>query len=110
MRKKSKEYKIFKNFLHNEVNITKDDIYDMVQKSIDHIVEKKIDDLMYTGKFQSIIMHKVTNLVKGGTIRDSYFNQISFSNWVQDEVKRQVKNEVIDNINFNINVDVKNKE
>lgn len=110
MRKKSKEYKIFKNFLHNDVKITKDDIYDMVQKSIDHIVERKIDDLMYTGKFQSIIIHKVSNMVNKGKIRDNLFNQISFSDWVQHEVKSQVKSQVMDNINFDINVNVKNKE
>lgn len=110
MRKKSKEYKIFKNFLHNDVKITKDDIYYMVQKSIDHLVEKRIDDLMYTGKFQDIIMHKVSNMVNKGKIRDNFFNQISFSDWVKDEVRQQVKYKVIDNINFDINVDVKNKK
>ena len=108
--KTSKDYKVFKNLLHNEMCITKEDIYKMVEESVNHIVERKVDELIYNGKFQDVILHKITNIINKGKIRDNFFNQISFTDWMQNEVKNQIKNKVIDNINFDINVNVKNKE
>ena len=52
------KWKMFKNYLHNELSITKDDIESWVKEAVEHIAEKYVAEHMP----KSIISQKILDI------------------------------------------------
>lgn len=61
----SKEYNIFKNMLHNEMGIGREEIGEMVRQSIEKIVEKKVDDIFETKRFTTLLNRAISDVITG---------------------------------------------
>lgn len=106
---KSKEYKNFKNYLHNDLNVTKDDIEKWTKESIEKIVDQKIDKFMYSNQFTAMVLNKLSTLAKG-QITNSFYQSIPFSKYFEDLLRSEIKQLLLKNFNVSIDVNINNQE
>lgn len=99
---KKRGYKEVKNFIHNELGITKDDIQEMIRIAVSNEVKKAAE----SGKFQSFISSKIDSLIEegfgdGGRLLYGFKERVSQT--VSNEVGKRIAN------NLNISVELKSQ-
>ncbi|EWH20233.1 hypothetical protein [Bacillus haynesii] len=99
---KKRGYKEVKNFIHNELGITKDDIQEMIRVAVSNEVKKAAE----SGKFQSFISSKIDSLIEegfgdGGRLLYGFKERVSQT--VSNEVGKRIAN------NLNISVELKSQ-
>ncbi|MED4508500.1 hypothetical protein CHCC5025_3648 [Bacillus licheniformis] len=95
-------YKEVKNFIHNELGITKDDIQEMIRIAVSNEVKKAAE----SGKFQSFISSKIDSLIEegfgdGGRLLYGFKERVSQT--VSNELGKRIAN------NLNISVELKSQ-
>lgn len=80
-------YTVFKNHLHNTLEITKEDIRKMVEASVEKIVERKIDTI-FPDKVS--LENHVKWIIKGKGDNWWYESEDNFDDWVKREVVREL--------------------
>jgi hypothetical protein len=108
--KTTKEYLMFKNYMHNELGITKEDIKKWTEDSVIRTVDTKLDIYLDSKRFETLLLNRITTIINNDKIYDSFYQPQNFKNWFLGIVKNEIKKEIVDNINFNIDVNIKNKE
>lgn len=99
---KKRGYKEVKNFIHNELGITKDDIQEMIRIAVSNEVKKAAE----SGEFQSFISSKIDSLIEegfGDGGRLLYGLKERVSQTVSNEVGKRIAN------NLNISVELKSQ-
>ncbi|PAC96338.1 hypothetical protein [Bacillus paralicheniformis] len=99
---KKRGYKEVKNFIHNELGITKDDIQEMIRIAVSNEVKKAAE----SGEFQSFISSKIDSLIEegfgdGGRLLYGFKERVSQT--VSNEVGKRIAN------NLNISVELKSQ-
>ncbi|EQM25369.1 hypothetical protein [Bacillus licheniformis] len=99
---KKRGYKEVKNFIHNELGITKDDIQEIIRIAVSNEVKKAAE----SGEFQSFISSKIDSLIEegfgdGGRLLYGFKERVSQT--VSNEVGKRIAN------NLNISVELKSQ-
>ncbi|MCY8539470.1 hypothetical protein [Bacillus haynesii] len=99
---KKRGYKEVKNFIHNELGITKEDIQEMIRIAVSNEVKKAAE----SGEFQSFISSKIDSLIEegfgdGGRLLYGFKERVSQT--VSNEVGKRIAN------NLNISVELKSQ-
>lgn len=84
------KYKIFRNFMVNELQITRDDLIVWTKEAISEIVPKFIQQINIT----NIINRKITDIFNSIEFRNDVKKMIAeiLSNNFEIEIKKKVKN------------------
>jgi hypothetical protein len=96
-----KEYNLVKNYLHNELGLSKELVIEIatqyIEKSIDKVISDKIDSKWVEG----LIVRKIGEVITGE--RDysgRWQGESKATDFIKKIIKETVKKEVIDRINF----------
>ena len=82
------KYAMFKNYMHNELGITKDDIRHWIEEEVN-----KVADKLVANEFNSFDVKKVVS----DTVKDDkYFGNQILKREIRDEVTKQI----MERINF----------
>jgi hypothetical protein len=78
------KWKMFKNYMHNELGITKDDIRDWVKEAVVEQAER-----MVKKEFDNFDVHRVVEKVISD---DNYFGNKSLKRDIKQELAEQIMN------------------
>ena len=92
------KYKMFKNFMHNELSISKDDIQEWIHESIKEEARKLIEHTYEDINIESVVRKEIKEL-------------ILTSNWYDNrpELKDRIEKEVIAHLCENFSIDINKK-
>lgn len=107
--RKNINFLMFKNYMHNELGITKEDIKQWTVETTQKTVEFKLDDYLYSSRFETLLLNKITKICKSDTINE-YYKEQSFNEWIKNIIKSEIKSLVIDNIDISMDMNVKTKK
>lgn len=109
MRNKQKGYKETKNYIHNELGISKEVIESMLEKHINKLVSEKIEQRITSQFIASVISNRIVELVNSGFDNGKYTigPKDKFKDYIANEIHKEIKAQVHSRINFNsITLDV----
>lgn len=86
------KYKIFSNYMHNELGITKEDIKIWIKESVEEIAFK-----MCKNEFDNF---DVSNIVRRVLYRDDLYN----SNTIKDQIKAEIAQQLLSKFEFGLRV------
>lgn len=96
-------YKAVKNFLINEQQITKDYIKIEIEKIVSKEVEKHVKQMLDTKEFSRNIRNAIGDYMsKGVPGRSLYTDSTAFNVWLEQEVKKIIKEEVLSKYKISI--------
>lgn len=98
----SKEYLHTKNYIHNELGISKERIEEMMHKYIEKSVNDLVNSKLDNGWIEALIVKKIGSVITG---KDSRYNDVT-ADHIKDVIRQEVKTEVVKRINFT-SIDVK---
>ena len=84
------KYRLFMNFMHNELQITKDDIKLWIKESVQEVATK-----MVAQEFEKYSVHEV---VKSILFKNGYFGKLN----LQDEARKELANILADKIELKV--------
>jgi hypothetical protein len=85
------KYKMFKNFLHNEMEISKEDIQDWVKEAVISEVEKKISQLVQSRGVQNRISDTIKHELNYGALRNTLASQLASKLYISLDESKEVK-------------------
>ena len=65
---------MFKNYMHNELGITKDDIQSWVVESVIQQAKKALSEYNYVDRIDQLITKRIDDVIKGNTWNSKSFN------------------------------------
>lgn len=65
---------MFKNYMHNELGITKDDIQSWVVESVTQQAKKALSEYNYVDRIDQLITKRIDDVIKGNTWNSKSFN------------------------------------
>lgn len=88
------KYKMFKNFLHNELHVTKEDIRSWIQEAIKEEVTKVVSNTYSYNSVQDLL-------------RQAIFRNDDF--WIndkrlRDDIKQEVAKQILETLNIKIDI------
>lgn len=98
--------KIFKNFLHNTLKITKDDIRQWTQEAVERTVERKVDVLIKEKFGDWNLQHIIDDAVRDyalGLWGESHTN-------LNDYIKQQIVKELLHGVKLKVDIAKTKKE
>lgn len=75
---------MFKNYMHNELGITKDDIQMWVVEAITQQTKKALSEYNYAHRIDEMITKRIDDVIKGDRWNNKSFNDEIISKVVKD--------------------------
>lgn len=75
---------MFKNYMHNELGITKDDIQSWVVESVTQQAKKALSEYNYADRIDQLITKRIDDVIKGNTWNSKSFNDEIIGKVVKD--------------------------
>lgn len=75
---------MFKNYMHNELGITKDDIQSWVVESVIQQAKKALSEYNYVDRIDQLITKRIDDVIKGNTWNSKSFNDEIIGKVVKD--------------------------
>lgn len=75
---------MFKNYMHNELGITKDDIQMWVVESVTQQAKKALTEYNYVDRIDQLITKRIDDVIKGNTWNFKSFNDEIIGKVVKD--------------------------
>lgn len=75
---------MFKNYMHNELGITKDDIQMWVVESVTQQAKKALAEYNYVDRIDQLIIKRIDDVIKGNTWNSKSFNDEIIGKVVKD--------------------------
>ncbi len=75
---------MFKNYMHNELGITKDDIQSWVVESVIQQAKKALSEYNYADRIDQLITKRIDDVIKGNTWNSKSFNDEIIGKVVKD--------------------------
>ena len=75
---------MFKNYMHNELGITKDDIQMWVVESVTQQAKKALTEYNYVDRIDQLITKRIDDNIKGNTWNSKSFNDEIIGKVVKD--------------------------
>jgi hypothetical protein len=97
-------HRAVRNILFNELGLSREGIEQIVRDEVEKITERTLEHhLLGGGWFSQRVLYFVTNILKNGYRKSEYHqSNISFEDYIMQEVKAQVKERVLNNFKFKI--------
>ena len=100
-----KNYNEFKNYIHNELNITKEDIQDMIRKIIQEEIQKMFND---ETKIQSLLERMVRNTINKQYPQGIFYHTlISFNDMIEEHTLKAIYSEIKNRLKIELLPDTK---
>ena len=80
------KWKMFKNYMHNELGITKEDIREWVQEAVQEQAEKLVKK-----EFNNFDVHKVVERI---IVDDHYFGSKNLKLYISHELAKQIMEKI----------------
>jgi hypothetical protein len=80
----SNKWIMFKNYMHNELRITKDDIQAWVVDAVTQQAKKALSEYNYANRIDELIIKRIDDIIKGNTWNSKSFNDEIISKVVKD--------------------------
>jgi len=77
------------NFIHNDLQISKQDIISVMEKKVEKVLELKLKELFNSKYFESLVELAVVRIIKEGT-DDGLYGRTSFDKFITKEASRQI--------------------
>lgn len=78
------KWTMFKNYMHNELGITKDDIQMWVVEAITQQAKKALSEYNYANRIDEMITKRIDDVIKGNSWNNKSFNDEIISKVVKD--------------------------
>jgi hypothetical protein len=98
-------HQVITNYLHNDLQISRQDIVAVMEKKVEQILEAKIKELLNSKYFTTLVEMKVMQFIKEGKT-SSYYDRESFEKFITGEVASQVRSMVFNKYR----IEIKEKE
>ena len=104
-------YKEIKNYIHNDLNITKEDIQEIIQKEVKNQISKLLKDSNFV---ESMILNHIKMLLQDKNYNNPHYKIITDINgFIYDELISELGKVVHDNIKIRVelkkdNLEIKN--
>ena len=97
----SDKYKMFKNFLHNELGISKDDIKEWIRESIKEECKNVVEQTYETFNIKTFLKSEIENILSNS----QWYNPKT----LKEEVYKEVAKRIIKMHDINLTLKEKNK-
>lgn len=87
---KSYFYRALKNFIANELKISKDDIYAAVEKRVDLLVGYALERVLVSNRVEKMICNQIAEYLQKG-FSNGYFSQTSFAELIKTQCQKAVR-------------------
>jgi hypothetical protein len=88
------------NYIHNNLQISKEDIVRVMEKKVEQVLETKLKEYLDSNFFTKIVEMKVMAIIKEGT--NTYYDRDSFEKFITSEVASKVRSMVFDRYKIEI--------
>lgn len=101
-------YREVKNYLHNELGLDQDKVMELAEKYIEKKLDKMIGDKLDSMEFDRYVFNEISKVINDKETRTyrRIFGKEESTKYVQRVVKETVREEVLDKIKFNIDVNI----
>jgi hypothetical protein len=95
-RQKSPEYRAVKNYIINTEKITRKEIFEIVRKHIERIVEQELKGILNSSWLRQQILNTIINIAKDGFADRYYFSSPqTLEDFIKEEIRRILKNDLL---------------
>jgi hypothetical protein len=89
------------NYIHNSLQISREDIVKVMEKRVEQVLETKLKDYLNSKFFTNLVEMKVMAIIKEGKT-NSYYDRDSFEKFITSEVASKVRSMVFDKYKIEI--------
>ena len=102
-------YREVKNYLHNELGLDQDKVMELAEKYIEKKLDKMIGDKLESMDFSRYVFNEVSKVINDEEHKTyrRIFGKEESTKYVERVVKETIQSEVINKINFDIDVKLK---
>jgi hypothetical protein len=101
------EYLKVKNFIHNELKLNQDFIEKILQEYVEKSIDKVIKDKIESNWMTNLILAKVAEVISEEDYnKPVLYRENKMKTYIKSVIKDAVHKQIIEKINFNINVDL----
>jgi hypothetical protein len=77
------------NFIHNDLQISKEDVISVMEKKVEKVLEFKLKELFNSKYFEALVERAVVSIIKEGT-DDGLYGRTSFDKFITREASQQI--------------------
>lgn len=103
----SQVYKAISNYLHNEMQFTREDVIKMIDERLERIVKVHLDERMKQNSFERMFRLAIVDIIKGGVQTSIYTGPTPFDEAILKTMKTILREEM--EKMFDIKVEKKTK-